>query len=120
MLAVTLLVDRDLGLGAPGVPARGRRFVTDRYGPTATNGAISAVIWSPNLGVLAVAAAGVLCAFSCVVDALPGQCLRRRSGANPLVAAVFRTKWLLREHCSATCQRRRCAGQDGIDRDDSR
>jgi hypothetical protein len=42
MLAVTLLLDRDLGLGAPDVPARGRRFVTDRHGPTATNGAISA------------------------------------------------------------------------------
>ena len=36
------------------------------------------VIWSPNLGVLAVAAAGVLCAFCCLVDALPGQHLRRR------------------------------------------
>jgi hypothetical protein len=31
----------------------------------------SAVISSPNLGVLAVAAAGVLCAFCCVVDTLP-------------------------------------------------
>jgi hypothetical protein len=27
MLAVTLLFDRDLGLRAPGVPARDRRFV---------------------------------------------------------------------------------------------
>lgn len=44
MLAVTLLLDRGLGLGAPGVPARGRRFVTDRHGPTATNGAISAAM----------------------------------------------------------------------------
>lgn len=31
--------------------------------------------------------------------------------ANPLVANAFRTKWLLREHCSATCQRRRRPGQ---------
>ena len=41
MLAVTLLLDRDLSLGAPGVPARGRRFVTDRHGRAATNRAIS-------------------------------------------------------------------------------
>ena len=45
---------------------------------------ILGVIWSPNLGVFAVAAAGVLCALSCVVEALPGQCLRRRPGAFPL------------------------------------
>jgi hypothetical protein len=52
-----------------------------------------------------------LCAFCCLVDALPGQCLRRKPGTNPLVAAVFRTNRLLREHCSATCQRRRRPGQ---------
>jgi hypothetical protein len=65
----------------------------------------------PNLGVLAVAAAGVLCAFCCVVDALSEQCLRRRPSTNPLVAAVFRTRRLLRERCSATCPRRRRPGQ---------
>ena len=70
-----------------------------------------AVIWSPDLGVLAVAAAGDLCAFPCVVDALPGECSRRRSGTNPLVDAAFRTKRLLREPYSATYQRRRCPGQ---------
>ena len=57
---------------------------------------------SLDLRVFAVAAAGVLCAFSCVVDALPEQCLRYRPGANPLFAAVFRTERLLRECCSAT------------------
>jgi len=72
---------------------------------------VPAVISSPDLGVIAVAAAGVLCAFSCVVDALPEQCLRRRPGAIPLVVAIFRTKRLLREYCSATCQRRRRPGQ---------
>ena len=41
-------------------------------------------IWSPNLSVFAVAAAGVLCAFACVVDALPAQCLRRRLVQVPL------------------------------------
>ena len=70
-----------------------------------------AVISSPDLGVLAVAAPGVLCAFSCVVDALPEQCLRRRPGADLLVAAVFRTNWLQRERCSATCLRRRRPAQ---------
>ena len=65
----------------------------------------------PELGVLAVVAAGVLCAFCCVVDTLSEQCLRRRPGANSLVAAVFRTRWLLRERCSATCPRRRRPGQ---------
>ena len=49
--------------------------------------------------------------ISCVVDALPGQCLRRTPGANLLVAAVFRTERLRRERCSATCQRRRRPGQ---------
>ena len=48
------------------------------------------VISSPRLGVFAVAAAGVLCAFCCVVDTLPEQCLRRGPRANPLVAAVSR------------------------------
>src|ERR1035438_5814029 len=71
----------------------------------------AAVISTPDLGVLAVAAAGVLCAFCCVVNTLPEQCLRRRPRANPLVAAVFRTKRLLRERCSATCPRRRRPGQ---------
>jgi hypothetical protein len=51
------------------------------------------------------------CVFSCVVDALPEQCPRRRPGVNPLVLAVFRTNRLLCERCSATCQRRRCPGQ---------
>ncbi len=36
---------------------------------------VAAVISSPDLGVNAVAAAGVLCAFCCAVDTLPGQCL---------------------------------------------
>ena len=36
-----------------------------------------------------------------MVDALPGQCLRRARGTNPLVVAVLRTERLLREHCSA-------------------
>ena len=44
----------------------------------------AAVISSPGLGVFAVNAAGVLCAFCCVADTLPEQCLRRRSRANPL------------------------------------
>jgi hypothetical protein len=70
-----------------------------------------AVISSPHLGVSAVTAAGVLCAFSCVVDALSEQCLRRRPAANLLVAAAFRTNWLQRERCAATCQRRRRPGQ---------
>jgi hypothetical protein len=42
------------------------------------------VIWSPNPSVFAVRAAGVLCAFYCVLDALPGQCLRRRPVQVPL------------------------------------
>src|ERR1700693_2034968 len=45
---------------------------------------VAAVISSPNLGVLAVAAAGVLCAFRCVVDTLPEQCIRRRPVQIPL------------------------------------
>ena len=45
---------------------------------------ISAVIWSPDLGVLAVAAAGVLCAFPYVVDALPDSV----SAAGPVQAPL--------------------------------
>ncbi len=71
----------------------------------------AAVISSPGLGVFAVAAAGVLCAFCCVVGTLPEQCLRRRPRANPLVTAVFRTRRLLHERHSATCPRRRRPGQ---------
>ena len=47
------------------------------------------IIWSPNRGVLAVAAVGVLCAFCCLVDALPGQCLRRRPVHVPLSLPIF-------------------------------
>jgi hypothetical protein len=48
MLAVTL--DRDLSLGTPAVPARARRFVTDRHGPAATNRAISAAMGGIPVG----------------------------------------------------------------------
>src|SRR5262245_48137429 len=50
----------------------------------------AAVISSPDLGVFAVTAAGVLCAFGCLLDALPEHCLRGMSGVNPLVVAIFR------------------------------
>src|SRR5262249_33429381 len=72
---------------------------------------LPAVISTPISGVSAVAAVGVLCAFCCVMDPLPGHCLRRTPRANPLVAAVLRTKWLLRQRCSATCLRRGRPGQ---------
>jgi hypothetical protein len=58
------------------------RSVTEAQYPHARVAAV--VISSPDLCVFAVAAAGVLCAFACVVDALPEQCLRRRAGTNPL------------------------------------
>jgi hypothetical protein len=47
MLAVTLLLERDLDLGTPGMSARGRRFVTDRHGPAVMNRAISADLVTP-------------------------------------------------------------------------
>ena len=98
---------------------RGRlRVCTSALMPITVRGRVSVAtrtrsrrIWSPNLGVFAVSAAGVLCAFCCVVDALPGECLRRTPGTSPLVAAVFRTKCPPLERCSATCQRRRRPGQ---------
>jgi hypothetical protein len=109
------------GIGAQGSRQQSHRTVTGSKTVTersyrsrwrvGAKGARSAVISTPDLGVLAVPAAGVLCAFCCVVDTLPEQCLRRRPRANPLVAAVFRTKRLLRERCSATCPRRRRPGQ---------
>jgi hypothetical protein len=61
------------------------RSVTDTVSSSAQ---VAAVISSLDLGVFAVAAAGVLCAFSCVVDALPEQCLRRRL-AQILLSLLF-------------------------------
>ncbi len=55
--------------------------------------------------------------FCCVVDTLPEECLRRRPHATLLVAAVFRTKRLLRERCTATCPRRRVLVMCGIHRE---
>jgi hypothetical protein len=78
------------------------------------------VISSLDLGVFAVAAAGVLCASSCVVDALPRQCLRRRPGANPLFAAVLE----LSDYYANTVRLHVNAAdvlvRHGIDRDGSR
>ena len=55
----------------------------------AKNARRAAVITSPDLGVSAVAAVGVLCAFGCLVEALPEHCLRRSSDVNLLVVAFF-------------------------------
>jgi len=41
MPAVTLLLDRDLGLGGTRCACPGPTFVTDRHGPSAANRAIS-------------------------------------------------------------------------------
>jgi hypothetical protein len=92
------------------------------YLVTAVNGGAhgAAVIWSPNLGVLAVSTAGVLCAFYCVVDALSGQCLRRRSHTNPLVDDVFRTKWLLSGAIQLHVHAADVLVRRGIDREGSR
>ena len=87
-----------------------RTYPGERTWPR-TDARLPAVISSPDLGVFAVTAAGVLCAFSPVVDALSRQCLRRKARANPLFVAAFRTRWLLRERCAATCHRRRRPGQ---------
>ena len=102
-------------------PSRGQRSKTpDQNLFTTTTGnspepldapLLTLVIGSPDLGVFAVNAAGVLCAFPWAADTLSGQCLRRRTRASPLVAAAFRTNRLPRGRCSATCQRRRRPGQ---------
>ena len=72
-----------------------------------------AVISSPPWAVSDVDHAGVLCAFSCVVDTLSVACLRRRPETNVLVVAIFRTQCPLPERSSATCQRRIPPGQLG-------
>ncbi len=84
--------------GDPGLTSSGAVGVNVRY-------------LQPGSGCHRCTAAGVLCAFPCVVDALPEHCLHRRSSSDLLVAAVFRTNRLLRERCSAACQRRRPPGQ---------
>ncbi len=70
--------------------------------------------------VLAVAAGGVLCAFCCLVDALPGQCLRRRPRAYPLVAAVFRTNGYCVNAVQLHVNAADLLVRRGVDRDDSR
>ena len=66
-------------LGLPG--CRRRRYLSSR--------ALTRRYLKPRFARLRCSRRGCLCAFSCVVDALPEQCLRRRYGANPLVAAVL-------------------------------
>jgi hypothetical protein len=65
----------------------------------------------PGFGCLRCSRRGWFVCFCRLVDALPEQCLRRRPSASSLVAAVFRTKRILRESCEATCLRRRRPGQ---------
>jgi hypothetical protein len=106
-----LIVHRVKDLNKKAAEGQGELFPAWRYHSVFTDSPFQLVISSPDSGVFAVAAAGVLYAFSCVVNALSEHCLRRRSGAGLLVAAVFRTEWLLRERCSAECYRRRRPGQ---------
>jgi hypothetical protein len=87
-----------------------RRYERARRGADGTT-LKTAVNWSPNLGVFAVRAAGVLCAFPAWWTRYLDSRLRRTPGTNPLFAAVFRIKRLWCERCSATCQRRRRPGQ---------
>ena len=54
---------------------------------------------------------GCFVCISCVLDALPEQCLRCKPDSYFLVAAVFRTKRLLHKRCAAKCLRRRRPGQ---------
>ncbi len=68
---------------------RSHREATDPGQPLQIEAHITAVV-TPDLGVFAVAAAGVLWTFRCVVEALPEHCLRRRLCAIPLVVAIFR------------------------------
>jgi hypothetical protein len=63
------------------------------------------------LGVFAVAAAGVCVHFPTWWTHYLNSVSAAWPRASPLVAAIFRTKWLQRERCSVTCQRRRRPGQ---------
>jgi len=85
-------VGRVLGTQAPGLRAVDHRHDPPSLRPAhqglrrpasvteslEKNARRAAVISSPDLGVFAVAAEGVLCAFCCVLDPLPEHCLRRR------------------------------------------
>jgi hypothetical protein len=61
----------------------GYASTSPRSTPPEHTARVTAVISSPDLGVVAVAAAGVLCAFSCAVNALPEQCLAAESARIP-------------------------------------
>ncbi len=90
-------------------PEIGSHSVTGRWPEPSTQ--VSAGYLQPGSGCHRCSHRGCFVCISCAVDALPEHCLCRRSGSDPLVAAVFRTNRLLRERCPATCQRRRRPGQ---------
>ncbi len=77
-ITARLIVRRVKDLNRKAAAGQDELFCAWRYHAVFTGLPFTLLIWSPNLGVFAVSAAGVLCAFSCVADALPGQCLRRR------------------------------------------
>src|SRR5690242_5237830 len=97
MLAVTLLLDRDLGLRALGVPAQGQRLITDRHSPPAANCAISAVRASavvdddPRLGE---ADQGILRVWAVMMGPVAWiagfcqECLTGQRSSFPFTAAV--------------------------------
>ena len=49
----------------------------------------AAVIWSPDLGVFAVAAEGVLCGFAYVVDALPANSVSAADAVHTSLLLLF-------------------------------
>jgi hypothetical protein len=90
------------------------------HSPEDTNATENTVIWSPNPGVLAAAAAGVLCAFCCLVDALPRRRLRRRPVQTSLSLLFLELNGYyvnaVRGHVNAAD----VLVSRGMDRDDSR
>jgi len=96
-------------VGRAGLRVR-RRTMLDRN----QRSPVAAVISIGGFAVYDVVDVGILWAFCCVVDTLPGQCGRRRPGANPIVVAIFRIKQLVAERSSVTCQRRRSSCLVGL------
>ena len=70
-----------------------------------------AVNWSPNLGVFAVSAAGVLCAFPAWWTRYLDSVSAARMAQIPLSLLYLELSSYVAERCSATCQRRRRPGQ---------
>jgi len=87
------------------------RTLTIRNRPSARSRARTRRYLEPESGCLRCKRRGCFVCFFLRGGRITWTVSPPQASASPLVAAAFRTKWLLRERCVATCQRRRRPGQ---------